>query len=179
MKPTALLVNTSRAGLIEEGALVDALKKGRPGFAAVDVYEEEPVVGGAHPLLALPNALCTPHLGYAADYHPTSSRIASRRHTLIASRERGPGRERVQHGVEAPAHVSVRRGILRCFGHHALALRHHRRNVRAPSPAPPRLINMPGGGIARFYLRHRLRLDCLEAGVGIEPAYAVLQAAAV
>ena len=68
MKPTALLVNTSRAGLIEEGALVEALKKGRPGFAAVDVYEEEPVVGGAHPLLALPNALCTPHLGYAADY---------------------------------------------------------------------------------------------------------------
>src|SRR6478672_13680571 len=68
MKHTALLVNTSRAGLIEEGALVEALKKGRPGFAAVDVYEEEPVVGGAHPLLALPNALCTPHLGYAVDY---------------------------------------------------------------------------------------------------------------
>jgi len=68
MKPTALLVNTSRAGLIEEGALVEALKKGRPGFAAVDVYEEEPVIGGAHPLFALPNALCTPHLGYAADY---------------------------------------------------------------------------------------------------------------
>jgi D-3-phosphoglycerate dehydrogenase len=68
MKPTALLVNTSRAGLIEEGALVDGLKKSRPGFAAIDVYEEEPVVGGTHPLLALPNALCTPHLGYAADY---------------------------------------------------------------------------------------------------------------
>jgi D-3-phosphoglycerate dehydrogenase len=68
MKPTALLVNTSRAGLIEPGALVEALKRGRPGFAAVDVYEEEPVIGGAHPLLALPNALCTPHLGYAADY---------------------------------------------------------------------------------------------------------------
>lgn len=68
MKPTALLVNTSRAGLIEEGALVAALKKGRPGYAAVDVYEDEPVVGGNHPLLALPNALCTPHLGYAVDY---------------------------------------------------------------------------------------------------------------
>jgi D-3-phosphoglycerate dehydrogenase len=68
MKPTALLVNTSRARIIEDGALVDALKKGRPGLAAVDVYEEEPVVGGAHPLLALPNVLCTPHLGYAVDY---------------------------------------------------------------------------------------------------------------
>jgi len=64
MKPTALLVNTSRAPLVAEGALVAALKKGRPGFAAVDVYEQEPVLGGAHPLLSLPNALCTPHLGY-------------------------------------------------------------------------------------------------------------------
>ena len=65
MKPTALLVNTSRAPIIEEGALVEALKKGRPGFAAVDVYEKEPVTGADHPLLKLPNALCTPHLGYA------------------------------------------------------------------------------------------------------------------
>jgi D-3-phosphoglycerate dehydrogenase len=64
MKPTALLVNTSRAEVIEEGALVAALKKGRPGFATVDVYEGEPVVGGNHPLLKLKNALCTPHLGY-------------------------------------------------------------------------------------------------------------------
>ena len=64
MKPDALFVNTSRADLIEPGALVAALKAGRPGMAAVDVYEEEPVVGGKHPLLALPNALCTPHLGY-------------------------------------------------------------------------------------------------------------------
>ncbi len=64
MKPTALLVNTSRADLIEPGALVEALKAGRPGMAAVDVYEEEPVVGGRHPLLSLPNAICTPHLGY-------------------------------------------------------------------------------------------------------------------
>jgi len=64
MKPTALLVNTSRADLIEPGALVEALKAGRPGMAAVDVYEEEPVVGGQHPLLSLPNAICTPHLGY-------------------------------------------------------------------------------------------------------------------
>jgi D-3-phosphoglycerate dehydrogenase len=65
MKPTALLVNTSRAPIIEERALVDALRKGRPGFAAVDVFEEEPVVGATHPLLHMPNALCTPHLGYA------------------------------------------------------------------------------------------------------------------
>ncbi len=63
MKPTALLVNAMRAPLIAKGALVEALKRGRPGFAAVDVYEEEPVVGGNHPLLALPNAVCTPHLG--------------------------------------------------------------------------------------------------------------------
>jgi D-3-phosphoglycerate dehydrogenase len=64
MKPSALLVNTSRAELIEAGALVEALTRGRPGFAAVDVYEEEPVLGASHPLLALRNALCTPHIGY-------------------------------------------------------------------------------------------------------------------
>ncbi|MDX2140755.1 MAG: D-2-hydroxyacid dehydrogenase family protein [Chloroflexota bacterium] len=62
MKPTALLVNTSRAALIAPDVLVDALRAGRPGFAAVDVYESEPVVD--HPLLHLENALCTPHLGY-------------------------------------------------------------------------------------------------------------------
>jgi len=65
MKPTALLVNTSRAPIIADGALVAALQKGRPGFAAVDVYEEEPVVGAKHPLLKMRNALCTPHLGYS------------------------------------------------------------------------------------------------------------------
>ena len=65
MKPTALLVNTSRAPIIAEGALIAALQKGRPGFAAVDVFEEEPVIGAKHPLLQMPNALCTPHLGYA------------------------------------------------------------------------------------------------------------------
>ena len=64
MKPTALIVNTSRAGLIEPGALLEALKRGRPGMAAVDVYEEEPVFDGAHPLLSLDNAVCTPHIGY-------------------------------------------------------------------------------------------------------------------
>jgi D-3-phosphoglycerate dehydrogenase / 2-oxoglutarate reductase len=64
MKPTALIVNTSRAGLIAPGALVDALKKGRPGMAAVDVYEEEPVLDAQHPLLAMDNVVCTPHIGY-------------------------------------------------------------------------------------------------------------------
>ena len=64
MKPSALLVNTSRATIIEEGALVAALRKGRPGFAAVDVYEDEPVVGAAHPLIGMKNVVCTPHLGY-------------------------------------------------------------------------------------------------------------------
>ena len=64
MKPTALLVNTSRAPLIEPGALVAALKSGRPGMAAVDVYEEEPVLDARHPLLAMENVICTPHIGY-------------------------------------------------------------------------------------------------------------------
>jgi D-3-phosphoglycerate dehydrogenase len=64
MKPTALIVNTSRAPLIEPGALVAALKAGRPGMAAVDVFEEEPVLDTAHPLLNMPNVICTPHIGY-------------------------------------------------------------------------------------------------------------------
>jgi D-3-phosphoglycerate dehydrogenase len=64
MKPSALLVNTSRAGLIAPGDLEDALRAGRPGMAAVDVYEEEPVVGATHPLLAMENVVCTPHIGY-------------------------------------------------------------------------------------------------------------------
>ena len=65
MKPTALLVNTSRAPLIEPGALVNALKAGRPGKAAVDVYEEEPLRDTGHPLLKLPNVVLLPHLGSA------------------------------------------------------------------------------------------------------------------
>lgn len=64
MKPSALLVNTGRAELIAPGALVEALGKGRPGFAAVDVYENEPVLNGDHPLLELDNALCTPHTAW-------------------------------------------------------------------------------------------------------------------
>jgi D-3-phosphoglycerate dehydrogenase / 2-oxoglutarate reductase len=63
MKPTALLVNTSRAELIEDHALVTALNRGRPGMVAVDVFESEPILQG-HPLLRLENAICTPHLGY-------------------------------------------------------------------------------------------------------------------
>jgi len=64
MKPTALIVNTSRAGIIAEDALVEALKAGRPGLAAVDVFEDEPVIGAAHPLLKMDNVVATPHLGY-------------------------------------------------------------------------------------------------------------------
>jgi len=66
MKPTALLVNTSRAPLIEPGALVSALKAGRPGMAAVDVYEEEPVLDTQYPLFKMDNVVCTPHIGYVA-----------------------------------------------------------------------------------------------------------------
>src|SRR5689334_2231245 len=64
MKPSALLVNTSRAGLVEPGALVAALQAGRPGMAAVDVFDEEPLLDPTDPLLQLDNAICTPHLGY-------------------------------------------------------------------------------------------------------------------
>ena len=64
MKPTALLVNTSRAGLIEPGALVAALRGGRPGLAALDVFEHEPLRDPTHPLLTMENVICTPHIGY-------------------------------------------------------------------------------------------------------------------
>ena len=64
MKASALIVNTSRAPLIENGALVEALKQGRPGMAAVDVYEEEPLLDTEHPLLRMNNVVCTPHIGY-------------------------------------------------------------------------------------------------------------------
>ncbi|WP_455285049.1 D-2-hydroxyacid dehydrogenase family protein [Cupriavidus necator] len=63
MKPTALFVNTSRAELLEENALVTALNRGRPGMAAIDVFESEPILQG-HALLRMENCICTPHLGY-------------------------------------------------------------------------------------------------------------------
>ena len=65
MKPTALILNTSRAELIAPGALLAALQAGRPGYAAVDVYEQEPILHGDHPFLSMPNVICTPHLGWA------------------------------------------------------------------------------------------------------------------
>ncbi len=65
MKATALIVNTARAELIAPGALLAALRKGRPGYAAVDVYEQEPIINGDHPFLSMANVLCTPHLGWA------------------------------------------------------------------------------------------------------------------
>ena len=64
MKPTSMLVNTSRAPLVEPGALVAAIRAGRPGMAAIDVYEEEPVVDTEYPLLTMDNVVCTPHIGY-------------------------------------------------------------------------------------------------------------------
>jgi D-3-phosphoglycerate dehydrogenase len=64
MQPTALIVNTSRAQLIAGGALVQALRNGRPGMAAVDVYEEEPLRDPDDPLLRMENVVCTPHIGY-------------------------------------------------------------------------------------------------------------------
>ncbi len=66
MKASALLINTSRAGLIVPGALEAALRAGHPGLAALDVFETEPLTDPAHPLLTLPNVLCTPHIGYVA-----------------------------------------------------------------------------------------------------------------
>ena len=67
MKPRALLVNTSRAALIEQGALLAALKAGRPGFAALDVHDDEPVTDPDMPFLKMPNVLCTPHIGYVTE----------------------------------------------------------------------------------------------------------------
>jgi D-3-phosphoglycerate dehydrogenase len=64
MQSTSLFVNTSRAGLVESGALVDALRRGRPGMAAVDVFDDEPLRDADDPLLQLDNVVCTPHIGY-------------------------------------------------------------------------------------------------------------------
>ena len=67
MKPGALFVNTSRAPLVAPGALLEALQRGRPGYAAIDVYEDEPMLDRENPLLKMPNVLCTPHLGYVEE----------------------------------------------------------------------------------------------------------------
>ena len=67
MKPSAMIVNTSRGPIIAEGALEQALKQGRPGMAAIDVYEAEPVNDANHPLLKMRNVICTPHLGYVEE----------------------------------------------------------------------------------------------------------------
>jgi len=77
MKPTAMIINTSRAGLIAPGALVEALRAGRPGLAAVDVYEQEPLRDPGHPLLSMDNVVCTPHVGYVTrdDYEIQFSEI--------------------------------------------------------------------------------------------------------
>lgn len=64
MKPDSLFVNTARSGLIERGALIDSLRNGRPGFAALDVFDQEPIFNFDHALLQMQNVICTPHLGY-------------------------------------------------------------------------------------------------------------------
>ena len=88
MKPTALIVNTSRAPLIAPGALVTALKAGRPGKAAIDVYEEEPLRDTAHPLLNMPNVVCTPHLGYVTreDHEIAFSEIFDQINAFVAGK---------------------------------------------------------------------------------------------
>ncbi len=87
MKPTSLIVNTSRAELIEPGALVAALKAGRPGLAAVDVYDAEPVTDLAQPLLNMDNVVCTPHLGYVE--HDQLERYYADQFARVLAFERG------------------------------------------------------------------------------------------
>jgi len=67
MDPSALFVNTSRAALVESGALINALENGRPGFAALDVFDSEPVVDSSDPLITHPNVVCTPHIGFVTE----------------------------------------------------------------------------------------------------------------
>jgi D-3-phosphoglycerate dehydrogenase len=67
MKPSAMIVNTSRSPIIAQGALEEALAKGRPGYAAIDVFDSEPMTDPNHPLLKMKNVLCTPHLGYVEE----------------------------------------------------------------------------------------------------------------
>ena len=107
MKPSALLVNTSRAGLVEDGALVAALQAGRPGMAAVDVYEQEPVLDAGHPLLTMDNVVCTPHIGYVTrdEYELQFSDIFDQ----IAAYAAGAPINVVNPGALARAGVSPRR----------------------------------------------------------------------
>ena len=91
MKPTATLVNTSRAGLIEPGALVNALRAGRPGYAAVDVFEKEPLRDTSDPLLNMNNVIATPHIGYVSrDEYETSVRRYLRSDRFVSPAGRRP-----------------------------------------------------------------------------------------
>ncbi len=67
MRPDALFVNTSRAALIEPGSLLEALNAGRPEFAAIDVFDQEPITWPADPLATHPNLICTPHIGFVTE----------------------------------------------------------------------------------------------------------------
>jgi D-3-phosphoglycerate dehydrogenase len=89
MKTSALLVNTSRAGLIKEGALAHALEAGRPGMAAVDVYEYEPLRNPDDPLLRQPHAMCTPHIGYVT-YEEYETQFADIFEQIVAFTAGGP-----------------------------------------------------------------------------------------
>ena len=123
MKPDALLVNTSRAALIEPGALVAALRAGRPGLAAVDVYADEPLRDPGHPLLALDNVVCTPHIGYVTrdEYQLQLCHLR-----WIAARR---GRRRRRRWPLGPRHISARAGSTGC---------------RAPGRSLARLGRKPG-----------------------------------
>ncbi len=113
MKPTALLVNTSRAGLIEPGAMIGALRAGRPGMAAVDVYEKEPLTDIHDPLLQMDNVICTPHIGYVttdewelqfSDIFDQINAFAAGTPTNVVN-EDVPGRRRPLDGNELRVHL--------------------------------------------------------------------------
>ena len=130
MKPTALLVNTSRAPLIEPGALVAALRAGRPGMAAVDVFEQEPLRDPAHPLLRMDNVVCTPHIGYVTrdEYDLQFTDVFDQIVAFAAARR---------------STWSIPRCCPRTRGPDAAAIRGHARNIRDRShphaTTPPQL----------------------------------------
>jgi D-3-phosphoglycerate dehydrogenase len=105
MKPSSLLVNTSRAALVEPGALVRALVAGRPGGAAVDVFEEEPVRDTNHPLTRLPNVVCTPHIGYVTreEYDLQFSEVFDQVAAFAAGRPINVVNPAVMRGGRAPS----------------------------------------------------------------------------